>query len=367
MNRYLFTTWEVTKLFTRRYFRSRSALFFTILFPLILLFIFGALYGNSSSSSFNVAIIDQAHTGFSQQFDDQLGKLSIFKVKPVTSLDDAKDKLQHSNLDAIIVLPAGFGTPNTDKLPSGQAQVLYDPNSASAGQTVQSIMEGVLDGTNTKLIGINPPLTVASASTGQAGLTAFDYAFTGLLGFSLIGVGIFGPINTLPALKKSGALARMRTTPLKNLQFIIAYMISALVAGSVSIIVQFIVAITVFHFHLRGNPFEFALLALLGAITIFGFGMAVGGWANDEKQSAPLGNLVSFPMMFLSGVFFPRFLMPEWVQNISTFIPLTPVIDGLRMIGTEGKNFTDLGPQLGIIGIWIVVIYTIAFRVFRWE
>jgi ABC-2 type transport system permease protein len=72
-------------------------------------------------------------------------------------------------------------------------------------------------------------------------------------------------------------------------------------------------------------------------------------------------------MMFLSGTFFPRFLMPEWLQKISGFMPLTPIIDGVRLIATEGKHLTDIAPQVGLIGLWLVVVYVIAFRVFRWE
>ena len=72
-------------------------------------------------------------------------------------------------------------------------------------------------------------------------------------------------------------------------------------------------------------------------------------------------------MLFLSGTFFPRFLMPEWLQTVTTYLPLTPVIDGLRLLTTEGKHLVDLGPQLGLIGLWFVVIYAVAFRVFKWE
>ena len=71
--------------------------------------------------------------------------------------------------------------------------------------------------------------------------------------------------------------------------------------------------------------------------------------------------------MFLSGTFFPRFLMREWLQKISAFIPLTPIVDGIRLIATEGKHLWEIGPQLGLIGIWFIVIYAIAFKVFRWE
>jgi ABC-2 type transport system permease protein len=365
--RYFYTTWRLAVLFTRRYFRSKTAMFFSILFPIILLFIFGGIFGNSNSTKIKVAVIDQAKTGFSGNFSEQLTKNPVFTVVPVASLAEGETKMGRSEIDSVIVLPAGFGLPDSQKYPSGQAQVLYDQANAQAGQTVASILNGTFMGINASLTGITPPLGVVTKSTAQNGLTAFDYSFTGLIGFSLLGLGIFGPINTLPALKKTGALRRFRTTPVRPLQFILAYMMSALAAGVVAIAAQFAVAMIFFHFHMRGSYLVFALFTLFAAIMIFGFGMAVGGWANDEKQSAPLGNLVTFPMMFLSGVFFPRFLMPEWLQHISAYIPLSPAIDGMRMIALENKSLLELGPQLGLMGAWIIAIYILAFRVFRWE
>jgi ABC-2 type transport system permease protein len=72
-------------------------------------------------------------------------------------------------------------------------------------------------------------------------------------------------------------------------------------------------------------------------------------------------------MMFLSGVFFPTFLMPEFLQTITRFIPLTAVIDAFRLIITENASLLDLLPEIGIILGWMVVIYALAFKVFRWE
>jgi ABC-2 type transport system permease protein len=100
---------------------------------------------------------------------------------------------------------------------------------------------------------------------------------------------------------------------------------------------------------------------------ILGIGLAIGGWSRNERQAAPLANIIVFPMLFLSGTFFPRFLMPEWLQTLSAYLPLTPVIDGIRFIVTEGKHFADILPQLGLVSLWLVVVYIIAFRVFRWE
>jgi ABC-2 type transport system permease protein len=369
MMTYLRTIAALTKLLVRRYFRSKTALFFSIFFPLIFLFVFGSLYGKSNDTSFKVAVISHSQSDFAKQFNNQLGQLKILKVqKDITNLEAAKLKMKRGEVDSIIELPDNFGQPGgTQNLPQGEVKVYYDQSSAQAGQTVASILDSVLQGVNAQLTKIEPPLTVTTVSTAQKGLTGFDYIFAGMLGFSLIGLGIFGPVNMLPAEKKTGALTRLKVTPLKSAQFIIAYMFSTLATGILSIAVMFACAVIFFNFHMVGNYLIFALFTLYGAICIFGIGVAVGGWAKDERQAAPLSNIVAFPLLFLSGTFFPRFLMPEWLQRITYYLPLTPIVDGIRMILTEGKRFLDLGPQLGIITVWIIVVYTIAFNVFRWE
>lgn len=128
-----------------------------------------------------------------------------------------------------------------------------------------------------------------------------------------------------------------------------------------------IVGIFLFNFDMRGDYISFSIFVLFGMAVMLGFGLAIGGWAKNENQSAPLTNLIAFPLMFLSGTFFPRFIMPEWLQNLTNYLPLTPVIDGIRYITTEGYTLLQLGPQLAVIAVWGVVIYAIAIRVFRWE
>lgn len=368
MRDYLFIVQQLTWLLIKRYFRSRTAIFFSVFFPLLLLTVFGLLYSNNEGTSFKVAVLNKSDSAYSKEFAKSLDGVKVLKVdKSLTTYDAANQKMGRSEIDSIIELPADFGKTNEQGYPTGKAVVYYSENNAQAGQTVSSLMQSVLAGANVQITRVTPPLTVESKSTATNDLKAFDYVFAGLLGFSLIGLGIFGPINMLPAEKKSGALTRLRVTPLRPAQFIIAYMISSLATGILSIAAMFLVAVLAFDFRIAGSLLVFIPFAIFGAVMIFGIGVGVGGWAKDEKQAAPLGNIVSFPMMFLSGIFFPRFLMPEWLQGVTSFIPITPVVDGMRMILTEGKVFTDLLPQLGIMALWTLIIYFIAFRVFRWD
>jgi len=355
------------KIAIRRTFRDRTALFFTFLFPLIFLFVFGGIFGKNGTANFHVALINQSNSDFSKTFVKQLGSDKIFDIdKQSTTLDAAKEKMNRGQLDAAIVLPTGFGDIRNG-LPGGQAVVYYSQNNATAGQTLSSVLDGVFKGINATLVKVPAPFSVSAIQTNDKGLSAFDYTFSGLLGFSIIGLGIFGPVNVFPELKKQGILRRLHTTPLRVWQYFLANMVSQSVVGLMTLAVMFAVAISVFHLKVSGNIFELIIFLVLSIISIFGIGLAVGGWAQNERQAAPLTNIIVFPMLFLSGTFFPRFLMPQWLQRITAFLPLTPVIDGIRLIATEGKHLTQLGPQLGLIGAWIVVIYTIAFRVFRWE
>lgn len=361
--------WTFAKIDIRRSFRDKIALFFIFAFPLIFLFVFGGLFGkNNGDISFDVAIINHSKSEFSKEFVKNAEKDKVFKVnKEITSLDEAREKMNRSELDAVIELPSDFGEVKDAQYPTGKAVVYYTKNNEQAGQTLASVLEGVFKGVNAQFVKTDTPFKVEAKSTDDTSLSPLDFIFSGLIGFSILGLGLFGPANVFPQLKKNNVLRRLHTTPLRVWQYFTANVISQAVVGLISIVVLFVAAKLAFGVTMNGNYLELALFVTLSIVTIFGIGLSVGGWAKNETQAAPLSNIIAFPMMFLSGTFFPRFIMPEWLQTVSGFLPLTPVIDGSRFIITEGKHLVDLGPQIGLLALWAIVIYAIAFKVFRWE
>lgn len=352
----------------KRFARDKVALFFTFLFPLIFLFVFGTLNRSDSDINFEVAFINRSDSEFAKRFSDETKKDKLFKINTeVTSLEQAKEKMGRGELDSIIELPKDFGEVNAQGIPSGELIVYYEAASPQTGQTLGSIMQQGLDRINQELTKQTDPFVVKRQSTQTANLSSFDYLFAGLMGFSILSLGIFGMANGFPVDKKAGILRRLRATPLTAGQLIMATALEYLVMGLGSIGAMYLVGLTVFDFNMRGDYISFVVFTLAGILLMFGIGLAIGGWAKNENQSAPLSNLIAFPLMFLSGTFFPRFLMPEWLQNITTYLPLTPIVDGLRYILTEGKTLLELGPELAIIGVWIIAIYLLAIKIFRWE
>lgn len=364
---YFKTIFNLSIYLTKRYLRDKVALFFTFIFPLVFLFIFGGLFRNSSAS-FDIVIINRASNEFSNNFVSEIKKQDkTFKIKDVADFTEAETKLGRGELDSIVELPANFGDIDEKGRPSGTLSVFYKESDAQTGQTFASVMNGIINEINKQYLTEVPPLSLESKPLTTSTLDQFDYTFSGLLGFSLLSMGIFSMASGFTGDKKEGSLRRIKTTPLRPSQMILATGLNRLFIGLMVVVVMFLVAMGALGYRPSGDVMSLIWYIIISISMLFGFGMAVSGWAKNENQAAPVANLVSFPMMFLSGSFFPRFLMPQWLQKISDFLPLTPVIDGLRYILTENKTLFDLGPQLAIMGVWTILIYIIAFKTFRWE
>jgi ABC-2 type transport system permease protein len=122
-----------------------------------------------------------------------------------------------------------------------------------------------------------------------------------------------------------------------------------------------------FGFRLLGNMGEFMLFAVLGTLVFLAFGFAVAGYAKDENSAAPVANLISFPMLLLSGVFFPSSGFPSWLRAVTSYFPLTYLVDALRSIANQGTPITQLGGDLLGLVVWGLVMFFVAIRLFRWE
>lgn len=176
-----FTVFTFVRINTKRFFRDRTAIFFTIGFPLIFLFVFGSLNGSNSSVSFNVALVNESSTAFAKDFEKNLDESDTIKVnQEVTSLDEAKEKMSRSELDATIILPDDFGAiQEGTTYPSGEVKVLYTQNNTQSGIALTSILQSQFQVINNKLVPTVTPFTVAGEELNENSLSAFDYTFAG--------------------------------------------------------------------------------------------------------------------------------------------------------------------------------------------
>jgi ABC-2 type transport system permease protein len=198
-------------------------------------------------------------------------------------------------------------------------------------------------------------------------LGIIDFLIPGIIAMSIMQLGIFSVAFGFVSFKTTGALRRLQATPTRPLLFIIAQSTARVLIGVIQVLILISLGTIFFHIHMVGNLAEFLVASTLGVIVFLAFGFCVAGWAKDENQAAPIANLITFPMLFLSGIFFPRDGFPAWLKTVTDFFPLTYLSDGLRRIANEGASLGAIRGDLLGMTIWGVIVFFVAVLVFRWE
>ncbi len=106
---------------------------------------------------------------------------------------------------------------------------------------------------------------------------------------------------------------------------------------------------------------------MLGAITFLALGYVIASYARTEESANALTSVVQFPLMFLSGIFFPIAFMPDWLQPVAALMPLTYLGDALRQTMVGGAAYAPLSVDALVLGGWLVVSFLISARFFRWQ
>jgi ABC-2 type transport system permease protein len=184
---------------------------------------------------------------------------------------------------------------------------------------------------------------------------------------SIMQMGLFSVAFSFVQLKSRGVLRRLQATPILPASFIFAQVFTRLSVSILQTLVLVGLAVVAFDVHLEGNLGVMLLLALLGGGVFVSMGFAVSGWARTEDVAAPVANAIALPMMFLSGVFFPRDAMPGPLRAVADFLPLSYLADALRNVAVDGASlWSQWGNVLGLT-VWLAVTFFIAVRLFRWE
>jgi ABC-2 type transport system permease protein len=207
---------------------------------------------------------------------------------------------------------------------------------------------------------------VVFQSVHSRDLGYIDFLVPGIVGMTVMQLGLFGVAFGFVRLKRTGALRRLFATPTSPAYFLAAQVASRLIIGFVQVVILFGIGIW-FGLQMFGDYISLAVIVLLGSIIFLAIGYAIASWAKNEDQAAPVANLISLPMMFLSGVFFPRDAMPDFLANITQYMPLTYVNEALRAVVNDGSNLASLGPQLLGMGVWAAIAFVLAVMLFRWE
>lgn len=336
--------------------RDRTALFFTILFPLMFLLIFGGIFGHQTTSKVNVVevgkapILEQAVT----QGAEELGK--VMKVTRTSDRAAALRKVEKGDADAAV------------EQRGAQLVVHYSAADQVKSGTVRGLMDSIVQAANQDATGRPPTYTMSAQQVEDDSLKAIQFFTPSLLGWALASAGVFGASQTLVSWRTKGILRRLQLSPAP-----IPTVFAARVAVSLAIaLVQFALFVLVaqlpmFGLQLSGAWWMSIPMVIAGVLAFLSIGMLIGAWAKTQETAQAVTQLVVLPMAFLGGSFFPLDAAPGWMKTLSYIFPLRYLNEGMLNVMGRGLGPMSALPQIGVLVGVAVVGALIAVRLFRWE
>ncbi len=365
-NRAVRALMSLTGASVKMYFRNRTAVFFTLFIPVIFILIFGVL-NFGGGGSIGIDVTNHSQSPLANQFVSQVKKIQAFKVK-VVSEQAARDELGKGKADLQLIIPSSFGAVTQAQAKSSNTiQAYYNEARAQTGQTAGLILSQIANQMNAVIT--QAPQVIALKTTGVKvrNLTYIDFLIPGIVAMSIMQLGIISIAFAFVSFKSTGQLRRLQATPIHPSYFLFGESIARLIIGMLQVVVLVGLGLAIFHLHLIGSLWNLLVLALIGTATFLAMGFMVAGRARDENQAAPIANLIAFPQMFLSGVFFPRDSLPHWLHTITNYLPLTYLSDAMHRVSNEGVNLWAVRSDVLGLAVWGVISFFIAARLFTWE
>jgi ABC-type multidrug transport system permease subunit len=329
----LLAVWHARNL---EFVRDRRTMIFSLLMPIALVVGMSFIFGGKERPFFKVgviaAVIDkQAHPFLSERY---------VEFVPITDQATGLRKVTHQQIDLLLDL---HGTTrywvNTD---------------SPKGYIVEKLLLASATGAQREPV------------TGAA-VRYVDYLFPGILGMNMMFSCLFGVGYVVLRYRKSGFLKRLHATPLSAFEFLTAQVLSRLGLILFVTTVLYVGIGTIIHFHRAGSGLLMILVGLLGALSMVAMGLTIAARFSSEEVVGGLLNMLTWPMMLLSGVWYSLEGSPPWVQRIASLFPLTHVLNAARAVMIDGAGVAEISTDLIYLAVTALVFLVFGAWSFKWR
>jgi ABC-2 type transport system permease protein len=373
-------------------FRNRLGLVLLIVMPLFMMVMVGFIYPSNGSTLSNipVAIVNE-DTGFGnftipsqtfitglQQINNQTGMMVLSNA---SSMSDVKDQIQQGKLNGGIIIPSNFSAcvMNGEQ---GTLIIMTDQSNPQISATIQAALSAVFNQMGTLLaqqqvqllnpavnatnsLAIVKPYNVQTEGIVSGNPSYFDFIAPGIMAMTVMMSVMTGLPVAISQEKEVGTLDGMMVAPINRLSIILGKTLGQVARGLIQGVIILALAVGLFGVTIHGSILLVFGLLLLGIFAFVGLGIVITSFTKDQETAQMLMMTLMFPMMFLSGVFFPIQQMPWYMQTISSFLPLTYASDALRKVMVLGAGIPAISTELIILIAFGTVMTAIAVPVFR--
>ncbi len=354
----------------RSFVRDRAALFWTLFFPITFVILFGTIFAGGGTSNFTVGWVDLDGSPAAAQLRSAFADNAPLDLVDGT-LEESRAAMLAGDLDAILVVPDGLAA----AIQAGQGgqpgapvalTIVTDPSRSTTSQAIQQIATGMVMAANMQLSGAQLLLTVNAESLQTNRLNSASFFVPSILAMALMQLGIFAAIPLVEQRQKL-ILKRLNATPLPRWTLVGSNVVVRLLIAAAQTALIIGIGMVVLGVEIAGSWPLIIGFVVLGSMSFTAVGYVIASFARTEESANGITQFVQLPMMFLSGIFFPLEVMPDWLRGVATVMPLTYLGDALRQVMVGGTPFAPLGVDALVLVGWLVVSLGISARFFRWQ
>lgn len=316
------------------FLRDRGTLIWNIAFPVLLVFGFAFAFSGGGQALFTVGTYGAVPEGF------QVAQGNVADLVAYDDLEEAIGKVRRHQVDMLIDFES--------------SEYYVNEGSPNGGVVEQLFTGGAGAGFSKEPVTGNP-------------IRYVDWFVPGVIGMNMMFSGIFGVGFVIVRYRKNGFLKRLKATPVSSFEFVSSQVASRFIIVLLSSILVFIATNLVLNFLMLGSYLTLLLVTMLGVMCMISFGLIFSSRIKSEELAGGLINVITLPMLLLSGVFFSLETTPAVVQGISRAMPLTHFVEGARSIMLDGATIVDVLPNILVLGGFTAAFLVIASLLFRWE
>ncbi len=323
----------------REFYRDTAGLGWNVFMPVVMVLGFAFIFSNPNEAFYKVGVL-----GMSSNTEAAFLQTKHIDFIAQDDEDAAVDKVRYHRIDLLIDLRDNPRYWVNDESPRGSiAERLF---LQSHSQPMPGIERQTVSGRAVRYV---------------------DWVLPGVLGINVMFSSLWGVGWVIVRYRKNGVLRRLRATPLTASEFLLAQIISRLLVVMAVTVIVFLGTDLLLDFPMRGSYLALALVFLSGSIALISMGLTVSARVRSEELADGVLNLMSWPMIILSGVWFSLEGTNIWAQRFAEFLPLTHVVEAARRIMLDGAGVADVAFEIGLLLTIGVVLLSVSSRAFRWQ
>jgi ABC-2 type transport system permease protein len=343
--------WAVLNARNLEFFRDRSAFGYNFLFPFLLVAGFGIIFGGKTyTDEYKVGVFPSESEQVSVATLDipqDFKKMNYLRFIGFPDAARGLEKLKHQRIDFL--------------LKTGNGPYQYWVNETSPkGYVVEQMFKASL----------LPPEARASAEKREiqgSPIRYIDWLFPGILAMNMMFSALWGVGHVVVRYRKNGVLKRLKATPLTAFEYITAQAVSRIFLLMFTLVVVWTGCDLIFAFKVQGSYLDLFIVFFLGSLSLTALGMALASRGTSEEFTIGVLNVISWPMMFLSEVWFSLEGAPQWVKTFSKIFPLTHMLAAARRIMYDGAGLLDVAPQIIILALMTLGFLILGAALFSWN